>query len=96
MKKFLILFAAVLIFSGCETLYEALKGDVGTDFDQYVRVNGAPTSQYKTKSGDIVYSFIKPCNNTQGSQEKTVVVDTNNIIQEITIVRSCPTVSQNK
>lgn len=63
---------------------------VQNDFDRYVEKNGAPTSHYTLQTGETIYTFIRPCNNSQEYEEKQVKVDTDNVIIREQTIRSCP------
>lgn len=60
--------------------------------DDYVRQNGVPTSSYQTSDGNVIYSFIRPCENTPGYEEKMLTVDENNTIKNETLRHACPVV----
>ena len=59
-------------------------------FDEYVRKNGVPTSQYTNSSGETIYSYVKMCPNNQGQEEISVTVNKDNKVRNIKQIRSCP------
>ena len=106
MKKcFVIFFISLFVLAGCgETgkkvgvgiLAVGALGVMAADFwnskyfDDYVRENGVPTSQYTDASGNTTYAYVKICPNNQGQEETNVLVDKDNKILSVKQVRSCP------
>ena len=105
MKKYLcLLFVSLFVLAGCGETGKnvatglAFVGIVGLAtaeawnskyFDDYVRENGVPTSQYTDTSGNTIYAYVKICPNNQGQEETNVLVDKDNKILSVKQVRSC-------
>ncbi len=91
MKKYILIsLLAVLVLAGCESLAEIGRSMAASNFDNYVKDNGAPTSSYKLADGNTLYSFMKPCPNSQSFEQTNVLVNGSNTIVQITKKQSCP------
>lgn len=106
MKKYLcLLFISFFVLAGCGETGKKVAvgiaavgalGLIAADawnskyFDDYVRENGVPTSQYTDSSGNTTYAYVKICPNNQGQEETNVLVDKNKKILSVKQVRSCP------
>ena len=103
-KYFAVFFIALFVLAGCgETGKKIGAGIIGVGavglmvaddwnskyFDDYVRENGVPTSQYTDSSGNTTYAYVKICPNNQGQEETNVVVDKDNKILSVNKIRSC-------
>ena len=92
MKKMIILFLGLCSLTACATTRRQPTFDWrGQNFDEYVIKKGVPSSQYTLQNGNTVYSFKERCNYTweAGYMEKSVVVDSNHIIQQISTKNMC-------
>lgn len=105
MKKYLcLLFVTLFVFAGCgETGKKVATGIVAVGalgfmaadawyskyFDDYVRENGVPTSQYTDSSGNTTYAYVRNCPNNQGQEETNVLVDKGNKILSVKQIRTC-------
>ena len=77
--------AGVVGLAATSAYYEEQQQSI----DDYVRTNGAPSAQYTTSDGDTVYSFVRACPNSQGSEHKIVTVGSNHKIKTITTAQQC-------
>ena len=89
MKKLVFLFLGIISLTACATFQQQSFDWRGQNFDELIVKYGVPTSQYTLQNEDIAYSFVKPCQYTQGQEEVVVVVNTDNTIYDISNVSSC-------
>lgn len=89
MKKHIFLFLGIISLTACATFEQQAFNWRGQNFDELVVKYGVPTSQYTLQNEDIAYSFVKPCQYTQGQEEVVVVVNTDNTIYDISNVSRC-------
>ena len=73
----------------CGTFEQQAFNWRGQNFDNLVVKYGVPTSQYTLQDESVAYSFVKPCQYTQGQEEVVVVVNTDNTIYDISNVSRC-------
>ncbi len=85
MKKHIFLFLGFIGFTACATINWQ-----GQNFDNYVAQYGVPTSFYKMQNGNTSYSYKRNCPDTTAQQELLIIVNSDNIIQQITATASCP------
>ena len=90
MKKLSFLFLGIISLTACATFQQQAFDWRGQNFDNLVVKYGVPTSQYTLQDESVAYSFIKPCQYTQGQEEVVVVVNTDNTIYDISNVSRCP------
>ena len=93
MNKTMILFCLfACCLSACSAMTTIGENMIAyqKNFDNYVREHGAPTSQYTLQTGDTLYTFIRPCSNSQGYEENQITVDPNNQIIKRENKHSCP------
>ncbi len=93
MKKLSFLFLGIISLTACATFEQQAFNWRGQNFDELVVKYGVPTSQYTLQDESVAYSFIKPCQYTQGQEEVVVVVNTDNTIYDISNVSRCSTPS---
>lgn len=93
MKKIIFLFLGIISLTACATFQQQAFNWRGQNFDDLVVKYGVPTSQYTLQNESVAYSFIKPCQYTQGQEEVVVVVNTDNTIYDISNVSRCSTPS---
>ena len=93
MKKLSFLFLGIISLTACATFEQQAFNWRGQNFDNLVVKYGVPTSQYTLQDESVAYSFIKPCQYTQGQEEVVVVVNTDNTIYDISNVSRCSTPS---
>ena len=94
MKKLSFLFLGIISLTACATFEQQAFNWRGQNFDSLVVKYGVPTSQYTLQDESVAYSFVKPCQYTQGQEEVVVVVNTDNTIYDISNVSRCPTPPQ--
>lgn len=89
MKKHIFLFLGIISLTACATFQQQAFDWRGQNFDDLVVKYGVPTSQYTLQNESVAYSFVKPCQYTQGQEEVVVVVNTDNTIYDISNVSRC-------
>lgn len=89
MKKIIFLFLGIISLTACATFQQQAFNWRGQNFDDLVVKYGVPTSQYTLQNESVAYSFVKPCQYTQGQEEVVVVVNTDNTIYDISNVSRC-------
>lgn len=89
MKKHIFLFLGIISLTACATFEQQAFNWRGQNFDNLVVKYGVPTSQYTLQDESVAYSFVKPCQYTQGQEEVVVVVNTDNTIYDISNVSRC-------
>ena len=89
MKKHILLFLGIISLTACATFQQQAFDWRGQNFDDLVVKYGVPTSNYTLQNESVAYSFIKPCQYTQGQEEVVVVVNTDNTIYDISNVSRC-------
>lgn len=89
MKKNIFLFLGIISLTACATFQQQAFDWRGQNFDNLVVKYGVPTSQYTLQDESVAYSFVKPCQYTQGQEEVVVVVNTDNTIYDISNVSRC-------
>lgn len=89
MKKIIFLFLGIISLTACATFQQQAFDWRGQNFDDLVVKYGVPTSNYTLQNESVAYSFIKPCQYTQGQEEVVVVVNTDNTIYDISNVSRC-------
>lgn len=89
MKKIIFLFLGIISLTACATFQQQAFDWRGQNFDDLVVKYGVPTSQYTLQNESVAYSFVKPCQYTQGQEEVVVVVNTDNTIYDISNVSRC-------
>ena len=91
MKKHIFLFLGIISLTACATFQQQAFDWRGQNFDDLVVKYGVPNSQYTLQNESVAYSFVKPCQYTQGQEEVVVVVNTDNTIYDISNVSRCST-----
>ncbi len=89
MKKIIFLFLGIISLTACATFQQQAFDWRGQNFDDLVVKYGVPNSQYTLQNESVAYSFVKPCQYTQGQEEVVVVVNTDNTIYDISNVSRC-------
>lgn len=82
--KYVLPLLAVTVLAGCSHFKVA-----GTDFDNYIQKNGAPTSEYTMQNGNKLYTYKTLCPNNKNWQEYTVEVSPDNIIVNRKYIKNC-------
>lgn len=96
MKKHIFTLFSIFGLCACATMQQQKIDWSNQNFDNFIVKYGTPTSKHTLQSGDIAYSFIKPCSFTQAQEEVVVVVNPENKINSVSRVSSCPSLSQEK
>ena len=91
MKKHIFLLLGVFSLGACASFQQQKVVWTGQNFDNYIVSYGIPSSQYTLQNGNTVFSFKKNCAQTNAQEEILITVDTENIIQQTSILASCPT-----
>lgn len=92
MKKNIFLLLCVTTLSACATFQQQAFDWRGQNFDSYVLNYGVPSSQYTLQDGNNVYSFKTNCPDTNAQEEVLIIINSDNVIQEISRTAACPRV----
>lgn len=92
MKKNIFLLLCVTTLSACATFQQQAFDWRGQNFDSYVLNYGVPSSQYTLQDGNNVYSFKTNCPDTNAQEEVLIIINSDNVIEEISRTAACPKV----
>jgi|GEM_PF-3082075 Predicted membrane protein len=92
MKKNIFLFITIPCLTACATFQQQAFDWRGQNFDSYVLNYGVPSSQYTLQDGNNVYSFKTNCADTNAQEEILIIINSDNVIQEISRTAACPAV----
>ena len=92
MKKNIFLLLCVTTLSACATFQQQAFDWRGQNFDSYVLNYGVPSSQYTLQDGNNVYSFKTNCPDTNAQEEVLIIINSDNVIEEISRTAACPRV----